>query len=80
MPDEKNLRERAYTIWEQDGRPDGRHADHWNRAHDELSQDVVDQLGEGTIEPDGQPAAGPAVEETRDEGKSPSGNRGQQRK
>jgi hypothetical protein len=25
-------RERAYAIWEQEGRPDGRHLDHWEQA------------------------------------------------
>lgn len=25
-------RERAYALWEQDGRPEGRHLDHWQQA------------------------------------------------
>lgn len=25
-------RERAYAIWEQEGRPEGRHDEHWHRA------------------------------------------------
>jgi hypothetical protein len=29
------IRERAHSIWEQDGRPEGRHADHWARAEQE---------------------------------------------
>jgi hypothetical protein len=34
MPDNKEqaLRERAYAIWEREGRPDGKDPDHWLRA------------------------------------------------
>jgi hypothetical protein len=32
--DEKR-RERAYRIWEEEGRPEGRHLDHWQRAEDQ---------------------------------------------
>lgn len=28
-------RERAYAIWEQEGRPEGRHDEHWHRAGSE---------------------------------------------
>lgn len=34
----KWLRERAYEFWEEEGRPDGRHEDHWRRAEAELSE------------------------------------------
>lgn len=30
--DEQSLRDRAYFIWEREGRPDGRAFDHWVRA------------------------------------------------
>jgi hypothetical protein len=38
MPDDKEqaLRERAYAIWEREGRPDGKDMDHWLRAETEL--------------------------------------------
>ncbi|MCT7668030.1 DUF2934 domain-containing protein [Shinella kummerowiae] len=32
---EQRQRERAYKIWEDEGHPDGRHADHWRRAGEE---------------------------------------------
>ncbi|NTF46596.1 hypothetical protein A6U86_32810 [Rhizobium sp. AC27/96] len=32
---EENHRERAYRIWEQEGRPEGRHLDHWQKAEDQ---------------------------------------------
>lgn len=30
------IRERAYAIWEQEGRPEGREWDHWFRAAGEI--------------------------------------------
>jgi hypothetical protein len=32
----RRIRERSYQIWEQEGRPDGRHLDHWLQAEHEL--------------------------------------------
>lgn len=32
---EKAIRERAYRLWEAEGRPHGREAEHWERAHRE---------------------------------------------
>jgi hypothetical protein len=40
-PDPENedpkVRARAYDIWEREGRPDGRHDDHWRQAQHELA-------------------------------------------
>lgn len=33
---EAKIRERAYQLWEADGRPDGRHLEHWSRAEAEV--------------------------------------------
>jgi hypothetical protein len=33
---EQAIRERAYAIWEQEGRPDGKDLDHWLRAEAEI--------------------------------------------
>jgi hypothetical protein len=30
------IRQRAYALWEQEGRPDGREWDHWERASREI--------------------------------------------
>ncbi|MDH4439098.1 MAG: DUF2934 domain-containing protein [Rhizobium sp.] len=36
MDDREQLRrERAYKIWEDEGRPEGAHDDHWKRAEDQ---------------------------------------------
>lgn len=32
---EQQRRERAYQIWEDEGRPEGAHDDHWKRAEEE---------------------------------------------
>jgi hypothetical protein len=34
---EQAIRERAYTNWEEEGRPEGRHLDHWLRAEAEIN-------------------------------------------
>jgi Protein of unknown function (DUF2934) len=35
---EQAIRERAYAIWEEEGRPEGRHLDHWVRAEAEINR------------------------------------------
>ena len=30
------IKRRAYAIWENEGRPDGKHDEHWHRAADEM--------------------------------------------
>jgi hypothetical protein len=34
------IRERSYQIWEQEGRPEGRHLDHWLQAEHELNVEI----------------------------------------
>jgi hypothetical protein len=36
MEDNERIRHRAYQIWEAEGRPEGRGAQHWAQARDEL--------------------------------------------
>ena len=36
LPDENRIRERAYRIWLEEGRPHGRDLAHWRRASEEL--------------------------------------------
>jgi hypothetical protein len=33
---EQAIRERAYALWEEEGRPDGKDLDHWHRAEAEI--------------------------------------------
>ena len=37
---EELIRQRAHEIWEQEGRPHGRHEDHWQRAAGEITQEL----------------------------------------
>jgi hypothetical protein len=38
MPSEREerIRQRAYEIWEREGKPDGREAEHWDKAAAEI--------------------------------------------
>ena len=56
---ERKVRERAYAIWEQEGRPDGQHLKHWERA----KQLVVTEVLHGRSKPVVVATATPAVEE-----------------
>lgn len=38
-PDDPRVRERAYAIWEREGRPEGRHIDHWRQAAREIAEE-----------------------------------------
>lgn len=33
---ERTIRDRAYAIWQEEGEPEGREADHWHRAASEF--------------------------------------------
>ncbi|SCB58530.1 Protein of unknown function [Rhizobium aethiopicum] len=35
---EEEIRKRAYALWEQEDRPEGKHRDHWTRAEHELDR------------------------------------------
>lgn len=54
---EARVRERAYRIWEEEGRPEGNDERHWHLARELLS--IEDSAGEGTVSPE----AGLAVAE-----------------
>ncbi|HEV7267166.1 MAG TPA: DUF2934 domain-containing protein [Falsiroseomonas sp.] len=42
MSDEQRIRHRAHEIWEREGRPEGRHEDHWARARHEISKELAE--------------------------------------
>ncbi len=50
------IQARAYALWEQDGRPHGRHEQHWRQARAELEQeDAKDaQTSPGEAAPSGK--------------------------
>ncbi|MEJ1990527.1 MAG: DUF2934 domain-containing protein [Maritimibacter sp.] len=34
---EEQIREAAYHMWKNEGEPEGKHEEHWHRAHDALT-------------------------------------------
>jgi hypothetical protein len=49
---EQAVRERAHSIWEQEGRPDGHSTDHWLQAEAELiSEEALGIRHDGKLEP-----------------------------
>jgi hypothetical protein len=44
--DQERIRERAHRIWEREGRPDGRDAQHWEMAREEIA--IEDNQGLAT--------------------------------
>ena len=49
-PDEHRIRKRAYQIWEEEGRPNGRALDHWLRAHWEIREEIDPEAKSDRIE------------------------------
>ena len=43
MHDETRIRERADAIWEREGRPEGRHMEHWAEAERQLAAEAAAQ-------------------------------------
>ena len=51
---DERIRQRAYEIWEAEGRPDGRQTEHWQRARDELEPSYMEgNAKEGNAEAGG---------------------------
>ena len=42
---EDRVRERAYRLWEQEGRPHGRADQHWHQASQEVGDELFQQQG-----------------------------------
>ena len=48
------VRDRAYSLWEQEGRPDGRADEHWQRAQEQHLQERAYALWEQEGRPEGR--------------------------
>ncbi len=56
---EQDQRERAYKIWENEGRPEGAHEDHWRRGEEmKLSKQQADDVTTANQEADDEFAGG----------------------
>ena len=45
MYDEQRIRERAHDIWQREGRPEGRHDQHWEQARREIEAEDTNTSG-----------------------------------
>jgi hypothetical protein len=59
MADEKTIRERAYHIWEAEGRPHGRDREHWERANREIAAETKKTTGKTTAAAKAKPVGKP---------------------
>ncbi|WP_338665717.1 DUF2934 domain-containing protein [Pararoseomonas sp. SCSIO 73927] len=51
MTDDRRIRERAYAIWEDAGRPEGRHEAHWDQARQEIGSKAPAVAAEPAAKP-----------------------------
>ncbi|MBB5710921.1 DUF2934 domain-containing protein [Sphingomonas xinjiangensis] len=59
---EHKVRQRAYALWESEGRPSGRHEEHWRQAHSEVTDTAPPSQTQDRSEAAAQPAtAAPAA-------------------
>jgi len=63
---EDRIRERAYQIWEEEGRPEGDQEKHWRRAEAEFQNDMSDNASqradtEGTTQALDPPVSPPSL-------------------
>ncbi|WP_109117095.1 DUF2934 domain-containing protein [Azospirillum sp. TSO22-1] len=63
---EDRIRRRAHQIWEREGRPEGRHKDHWTLAKEEIA---IEDNYAGTLMPN--PSHGPDDTASRTEPAEP---------
>lgn len=47
MINEDAIRQRAYYLWEADGRPDGKHDHYWAQAHHEATSALAEMTANG---------------------------------
>ncbi len=55
MRDQDRIRRRAHEIWEQEGRPAGRHAEHWAQASREIEAEGSEAPLPAPAAPDDSP-------------------------
>lgn len=48
---EDRIRQRAHELWEEQGRPEGRHDEHWRQASSEIGEDGGSDTGDTSPAP-----------------------------
>ena len=71
-PEPERVAERAYSIWEEEGRPHGRDHAHWQRAENELAGQPVTGPGAEAAEPAAAAAAKQPTRARRPAGAEPA--------
>ena len=72
MVSEDAIRQRAYYMWEADGRPEGQHDHYWSRAHAEATKAFIEATTNGVAKAtkgktaNAAPAAVKATKATKD--------------
>jgi hypothetical protein len=56
---EERIRQRAYQIWEEDGQPEGREHEHWERAVREIEAEEKADESEASDPAEAEPEAKP---------------------
>ncbi|WP_234855341.1 DUF2934 domain-containing protein [Paracoccus everestensis] len=76
---QERIKQRAHEIWESEGRPEGRDADHWSQAEQELNSQTGegDQTGGGDQSSGVQPGSGQESGSSGQAGKSTRKNQSQ---
>ncbi|MBB5985038.1 DUF2934 domain-containing protein [Sphingobium lignivorans] len=60
---DQTIKDRAYAIWEAEGRPEGRSQDHWLRAEQELDGDAAPSIDAAQQAVAEQPETAPETSE-----------------
>lgn len=62
-PDEKEIAQKAYQLWEAEGRPEGRDVAHWHQAERDVSEPVTQPIEEMApdVAPEGASDLDPAA-------------------
>ena len=60
---EDRIRKRAHALWEQNGRPEGRHEEHWHQASQEADDDPTKPQESNNPATDGNEPAGKSLDE-----------------
>jgi hypothetical protein len=66
---EERIRQRAHELWEQEGRPEGRAQDHWERAAQDLDREdaAIQREGVAGEKPGVKPPAEPKQDKRKDD-------------
>jgi len=72
MSNQERISQRAYQLWEQEGKPEGRESEHWEQACREIEGEIGSPLAESDLNSDlNSSGLGPAADALREVAGSP---------